>query len=480
MNIKKLCCIISCILLFYLSFGQVNDTEILFLSLDSCRTIALKNNKKSKISDMLIEKVNFERKSYLADFFPKISGTANYLMTSTSMDYHKRFSLKDSKLSDIINNIPNTINIPISSFEIPIDISQFRPYLNMAMDIAGFDLDIKVDPNNTFIAGVQFQQPIYWGGKILAANKMAKITMELTKLNLERTNSQVITACDSAYWLVVKAIYLYNLSIKIKENLHKISLQVDNAINSGFTTYNDKLKVEAKIGELELMERQAANGIKLAKMNLCYTIGINIFSNIFPSDSLLSDFPILLSLPLPDINVRTEYYMINKQLEIERQKIKLALSDYLPTLGIMGGYNYINGVKINDEKLFDKGSFMALFQLKIPLFNGFKGYNKLKSAKTGYKIAEIESEEKFNLLQLEIQKSYNALDEAFFQIQVLEKQYAQANENFRIINDRYGLGFDNISTLLEAQTLLIDVECKIINAKFIYKTVETEYFMLIR
>jgi outer membrane protein TolC len=210
-------------------------------------------------------------------------------------------------------------------------------------------------------------------------------------------------------------------------------------------------------------------------MNLCYTIGINMFSELYHTDTLTTATPTFLLHPIPDISVRSEYSLINKQLELEQQKIKLARADYLPQLGIMAGYNYINGVLLNDEKLFNNGSWMAMFQLNIPLFNGFKGLNKIKSAKTDYKIVQLENEQKFELLKLEMQKAYNAVDEAYFKIQVVENHYEQAKDNFRIVSDRYELGFDSLLTLLEAQTLLLDAESRIIDAKVDYKTAETEY-----
>ena len=485
---KKIIFLTSNILLSVFCFSQTSEDAIMYLSLDSCRNLALQNNSKAKIAALQIEKIKYEKKSYFADFFPKISGNAMYLLTSADMNYHKRITLKDTELPsylDLLNNIHSIdFTIPLQGFQIPIYIpfnfSQYRPFVDAAMGLVGVDLDINIKPNNTFLTGVQLQQPIFWGGKIIAANRMAKIGLELTKLNLERTNSQITVAVDSAYYLLIKANEMYKIVQNVKINLQKISEQVDNAIESGFATTNDKLKVESKISEVELMLRQANNGIKLAKMNLCYIIGINMFSDIFPSDALTATIPEILSEPLPDVSVRTEYTLLNKQLEFEKQKINLARSDYLPQLGVMGGYNYINGILLNDEKLFNKGSFSAIVQLKVPIFNGLKGYNKIKSAKTDYKIVQLENEQKFELLRLEMQRAYNNVDEAFFKIQVLENQHKQAKENFRIISDRYELGFDTLLTLLEAQTLMFEVESRILDAKIAFKTAESEYYRTIK
>ncbi|MDR2836797.1 MAG: TolC family protein, partial [Bacteroidales bacterium] len=458
---KKFFCLICVCYITFSVFSQNEDA--LFLSLDSCRNLAIKNNSKSKIADLQLDKIKFEKKAYFAEFFPKISANGMYLLTSATMNYNTRFDLSNTSLPGIIDNLP--ITIP----------PQYSGYLDMIYKSIGFDLDITIKPNNTFLVGAQFEQPIFWGGKIITANRMAKMTLQLAEINKNRSNSEIIAKTDEAYWLLVKATNLLEIAKNANEILLFLSKEVDNGIELGMISTNDKMKINSKISESELNIRQAENGIKLASMNLCHTIGINMLSEINPTDTLSENFPNSLSTQQPDVSIRPEFSLLNKQLEIQKQQINLVRADFLPQLGVTGGYNYINGLKLNDEKLFDSGSFMALFSLKIPLFNGLKGYNKINSAKVELKIAEMQTQDNINLLQLEMQKSYNSLDEAFFAIQVQKKETKQAEENFRICKDRHELGFDSMATLLEAQALLYQAQSKFIETKTNFKIAESEY-----
>jgi outer membrane protein TolC len=435
-----------------------------YLSLDSCRKLALTNNAQSLSAQMQLKKMRYEVNAYRANFFPRISLQGLYLFTTGEFDYHKRFDMYNTNIPTVIGKLP----LPDWSL----------PYLDRFYKSLYIDLDIKVKPSNTFMAGVMFEQPVFMGGKIIAAYRMAKIGQQMAQLNIERTDDEVILKTDQAYWQFVKVIELYHTALKYKEVVENVYLDAKNGVETGMISENDRMKVKVKLNEALLMVKQAENGKRLAQMNLCMITGLNLFTAIVPLDTLSDELPYSLLDSLPDVTKRTEYILLKKQLELKKQQVHLSRSDFLPQIGIAGGYSYFNGVMLNKTKLFDNASFSAMLSLKIPITQWGEGANRIRSAKADLYMAEYQLQETVNLLQLEITQAYNTLDESILKTDVARAECEQTQENLRIVNDRYELGLETLSALLEAQILWKEAFTKYTEAKVELRSAESNYLRI--
>ena len=47
-----------------------------------------------------------------------------------------------------------------------------------------------------------------------------------------------------------------------------------------------------------------------------------------------------------------KYGILNKQVAMAKQQVKLNRSELLPKVGVKGSYNYIHGLEVNDETFF--------------------------------------------------------------------------------------------------------------------------------
>ena len=74
--------ITACLLLGFCSIAHAQQT----LTLETCREMALQNNKAAAIAERTEDKVTYESKSYFANFFPKISLSGFYLFSNTEMN----------------------------------------------------------------------------------------------------------------------------------------------------------------------------------------------------------------------------------------------------------------------------------------------------------------------------------------------------------------------------------------------------------
>lgn len=145
------------------------------LTLNECRDMALKNNKQALLSGYAIEKAGLSMKAMRSNYLPKFSASGGYLYAD------KDFSM------NLIPSVSASLNL-----------------------------------NNTYFAGLQLEQPVYMGGKIIAANKMSRIGFEITGLDKNRTDSEILLAVDEAYWDVVKTKELFAVASKYKEAVEEV------------------------------------------------------------------------------------------------------------------------------------------------------------------------------------------------------------------------------------------------------------------
>ena len=138
------------------------------VTLDSCRHMALRNNKQMNVEALKIEQAGYQRKEAEAAYKPSIDFAGTYLHTG------RNISLVD------INNITPTqfLNPATGNYDFAFDalaglgISIDGKYVDAATQKVKDALTF--DAKNAFAAGILVTQPIYMGGKIKAFNQITK------------------------------------------------------------------------------------------------------------------------------------------------------------------------------------------------------------------------------------------------------------------------------------------------------------------
>ena len=398
------------------------------LTLQQCREMALNNNKQMAAASKKTQGAQYLQKSFKANFFPNF--TAYGTDAFASIDTHL--------------NLPGG-NLPV-----------FLPNGQGGMSQSGFaffpgiDLNLKI--RNMLMAGIKLEQPIYMGGKIRAAYQMAKLGTEVSELNEHLTASDIILNTENAYALLVKAQEMKKVALSYNALLKELMKVVESAHKHGLKPQNDVLKVQVKLNESELSLRRADNACRLARMNLYHMIGKPLNEDL-EIEAVYPHVAVQKTNVLPSISNRPEHQMLNKKVELAKQEVKLQRSELLPKIGIRGSFDYTNGLKLNDQKLFDSGGFAILLNVSIPVFHFGEHTHKVKAAKAKLEQAELEQADLNEKMTLELTQAANNLDEAHMEAALSDRSLEQAAENQRLSQKQYEAGLETLSDHLEAQAL---------------------------
>ena len=141
---------------------------------------------------------------------------------------------------------------------------------------------------------------------------------------------------------------------------------MESAHKHGLKPQNDVLKVQVKLNESELNIRKADNALRLATMNLCHYIGKPLTADIRTADT----FPEVaqdIRLQTADISARPEYAILNQQVAIAKQQVKLNRSELLPQSRDQRLIRHVHGLELNNKNFLDDASFSVLLNVSIPL-----------------------------------------------------------------------------------------------------------------
>ncbi len=412
------------------------------LTLEECRAMALEYNYSLKSSTEQIEASRDMLDSYKSQRLPNLALSANYIYSTLSMTeqieggYLPTFS-PDATTGELTPNI-----VGYSADGSPI----FSSYAYMP------DQTYELDVNGVFTGGVSLTQPIYMGGKISSAISLAEIGVQAAQINSQLTRQEVIVATDEAFYTYLKVEEMLKSAAKYNEVVAEFYRQVANLHKNGMCTKNDLLKVQVSLNEAELMVRKAENGLRIARMNLAHTIGLELTT---AQITLVDEFEAATQIDTQNLSIssRPEYALLSKQIEAKEVQVKLTKSDYLPSLAAIAQYGYTNGVEFNGLTMLNGTSLTAAVSLNVPIFHWGEGKRKVSASRREVEIAKNQKEELSQKMTLELLQTINNYDEAQLEVAMTERSLEQAAENMRMSGKQYQSGMETLVNYLESQAL---------------------------
>ena len=420
------------------------------LSLDSCKQLAIKNNKKIIEATYELQASEEVRKNAYTNYFPKISASA---MAMRSPDYLIKGSIPEMNLPVYDGDPANLAGATQYAYFPSIPINAVD-YLNMA--------------------SVSAALPLYAGGQIRNGNKLAALGEEVSRKQQTLTKTDVLVRTEQLYWTIIALNEKLKTLDSYNALLDTLNRDVTNYTKAGLVQKNDLLKVQLKQNELQSNRLKLTNGISLTRRALCQHIGI-----AYDSTLVLTDQPVVSTLYSGSLIIneaiasRPEYQMLDKAAEAEELQKKMTRGELMPqlALGAMAAY-----VDVANSGITQKFAFASL---SIPITDWWGGSHKLKQQNLKIEKARNKLSETSELLELQIKQADNEVKENFDQVKLAQKSVEQARENLKVTDDNYRSGNIGISDLLEAQALFQSSKDNLANSRCNYKIAMSKYLQAI-
>ena len=454
------------------------------LTLDSCRALALANNKELRISAEKISAAHYEKKAAFTNFLPKISAMGTYMRTE------KEISLLSDDQKTAISHIGTAAQGSIQeTFQQLIaanpnmgqllePLAPLIPGIGSALNGVGQGLvdALRTDTRNMYAGALTLTQPIFMGGKIVAYNKITKYAEQLAESQHATGMQDLILSTDKAYWQVISLVNKKELAESFLKLVQQLDSDVDKMIAEGVATKADGLSVKVKVNEAEMTLTQVENGLSLSKMVLCQLCGLPLESEITLEDENMK------SLSLPTIEIkssvtaalanREELRSLDLASKIYDQKVNVTRAGFLPTVALTANYMVTNPSLVNGFERKFRGMWAVGAMVQIPIWNWGEGMYKVKAAKAEANIARYQLADVKEKVELQVSQASYKVNEAAKRLNMAEKNMEKADENLRYAKLGFMEGVIPTSNVLEAQTAWLSAQSDRIDAQIDVKLTE--------
>ena len=461
------------------------------LSLDSCRAMALRNNKQINASRLKKDVAYNLKKSARTKYLPKVDAMGGYEWFSREISLLKdgqksTFSnLGTSIVGGISDNANNMMTelvgkgllTPEQAQKIGGLLQEKGGTIQQQGNAIGQSIvdAFRTDTRNMWAGSIMLRQPIYMGGAITAANKIADIGEQIADNDLDMQTQKTLYSIDQAYWMVVSLKQKQKLATSYRDLVKKLNEDVHKMIKQGVATRADGLKVDVKVNEADMQITQVEDGLVLSKMLLCQLCGIPMNQEITLADEEKESLALAGSAVDTEqqrvaaadsaVNTRPELRMLQNAIDISRQATNLVRAVYMPHVALTGGYTISNPNVFNGFQKKFTGVWNVGVIVQVPVWNWFDGAYKVRASKAATNIAEMNLNDTREKIHLQITQSQFKVKEAQKKLNMAMKNIASAEENLRCANLGFKEGVMEVTDVMAAQTAWQQAQSQKIDAE---------------
>ena len=449
------------------------------LSLEQCRKLALEHNQKIKIAQGQVNAADAVKKAAFSQYLPNFSANGAYTHMNKEFQLLKNdlflpvvpYSAIDASTGQLSSAVYTDPAVAASTFVINpatgtvvTDASGnpvFKQYTYVPASKTKFGIE------NLYVIDAGFTQPVFMGGKIREANRIAEYTKEIAEHNLSLTENELIYSLEEAYWRVVSLKEKVKMAEEYETMLKRLVSDLEGIHSEGIITNNDLLKARLKLSEAELMVLKAHNGVEISKMVLCQMTGVTYSAALQLSDSLNSANQQILSYMVNEdaIADRPELKILEKNSDIAQSGVNLMLSRYLPNVVLNAGYVFTNPNPYNGLTEEFGNDWNVGVVCNIPVFHFGEKKHTLAAARYEKEAADLKIEETRELMVLQLQQSVYQYTESTKKTEYAALALDQAKQNLDFTRDNFKEGMVKTTDLLEAQLLWQKAYSEFIEAK---------------
>lgn len=451
-------------------------------SLDSCRALALANNKELMIKAEKVRQAGYTRKEAFAAYLPGFDFAGGYTYNQKKLsvfdsDQHlpvgtfdpltKGYKYTQATFPAIGPDGKPVIGPDGQPVIVPLTLPDGTPIPQQTALIPKESMEF--DIHNVFFGAVTLTQPIYMGGKIVALNKLAAIN-EQAQMQLERSERQnVIYAVDAAYWTVVSLKAKHELAKSYVNLLDTLDRNVKLMLDQGVATRSDLLSVDVKLNEANVDLLKVENGLTLSRMALAQICGLPVHTPMMVEDegteSIDPHAEIATTYDMEQVYAnRPDLHALELATDASRMEKRVAMSSMLPNVALIGAYSFSNPNMFNGFKNRFSGAFSVGVMVKIPIWHWGGNYNKYRAARSEETIMKLQLADAKEMIDLQVSQAAFKAQEAVKTYTATESNLAKAQDNLRTATLGFREGVITTDDVMAAQTAWLKAHSENIDA----------------
>jgi outer membrane protein TolC len=275
------------------------------LSPDECVQVGLTNNRLVRASRAQVDAAAARHWETQTARLPQLRGQGQY-----------------QRLSDI------------PEFDIPFPLPD-DPELSESITIAPAIL-------NRYTLQASVQQPLFTGLRLTNRVRAAGYEAAAARHDAEATAGEVAYQIRAAYWQLHNALAAREVAAKALEQAEAQLADVQNRRVQGMALESDVLAVQARRSEIRLQQLDAADAVRVARLNLNYRMGVPLDTQIEPTGTVTVQPLVdsLSTLTARALRQQPELRALDATVQALDASVGVARAGWLPDVRLQGTYYY--------------------------------------------------------------------------------------------------------------------------------------------
>jgi len=306
------------------------------------------------------------------------------------------------------------------------------------------------------------QQPLFTGLRLINSSKAASYSAQASEQDYQKDKTDLIYNVTNTYWSLFKASEFKKV---VDENVEQVKAHirdVQNFFNQGIVTKNEVLKVEVQLSNVQVLQIDAKNNVQLAEIGLNSLIGLPLETKVdltSKAEQTDKQYDNVNTLVQKAIDNRPDIKSMELRVKAGEAGVSIARAGWFPQIYLIGNYVYARP----NQRIFPtqdkfKDTWDVSVSASFDIWNWGTTIHQTDEARAQL----AQTKDGLGLLRdgitLEVTQSYLNFNQSKERIAVAEKGVSQAEENYRITDEKFKAGLALNSDLLDAEAALMQVK----------------------
>lgn len=328
---------------------------------------------------------------------------------------------------------------------------------------------------------VEVVQPLYRGGKIKRSIEKASLQKELAQLVAQKDIAELKLILMGRYLDLFRLYRQQEVMTQNIEEAQKRLNDIQQMKKQGMVTGNDLIRSELLLTNYRLTLREVEDNICISSQQLNIALGLNEEWILKPDSDFLKKPLSLVSYEEYVQQAYSQYpelRMAENGIKLARKNEEQVRADYLPSLSLRAANTLARPVTTTSpvqDMYLNSWNVSLVFSYKLSGL--YQNKKKVSSANHLVTLSQLQREQQEQNIRTGIKSVYIKHKEALDRVDALNLSVQQANENYRIVYNKYKNRLAILTDLLDASGVKLEAEMQLTTAK---ANVLFTYYQLLR
>lgn len=317
------------------------------------------------------------------------------------------------------------------------------------------------------LSELRLQWTVWDFGRTLGHFEQASLRTEIAALQYQRARQTVAFDVTTAYFRVLQARAARTIEEQAVRRAESLLEVARNLLKRGAVDKNDVLRAEVQLGEAKQAQVSAESAEYVAFAGLNLAMGINVNTPVDVLEQALEpafEMPLAACLQMAADN-RREFEVARRSINVAEQGLRTVKADFLPRVYVKGTLAHAQSPGDRDEDVQIGG-----FHIETGLFEGGRRLGELRTAQASVRASVATAQQIADNIAFEVNQAFRGIDDARQRLVLTRTAIAQAEENLRLVSNKYKAGDATPTDVVDAETTMTRAQQKVLAALYDYQT----------